>query len=268
VDSQYYGAELFPLHGALQIESTRKLFVCTLFNLPSGTARNLTYALFPVMPALFMLLKRRASFYKRAQTHDLACVREAFLFDLCHLYPDKRSWCFQLEQMLKMIGVDLQGNISSFPRHLTDFDETVTDPNRVCFWCIKHSEEKTLSFFRLMNDVDAAISFRAFLSTRSCKEQDFLLLFLTSGFRWRFFAAAGRGSSCPLCHVPFWSWEHFCSCPMCPVRFSVPEMTALVTLTLWDEIAKHVVSVILTWLSCFDPSELALTTADLCDLFA
>jgi hypothetical protein len=207
--------------------------------------------------------KRRASFYKRAQTHDLACVPEAFLFDMCQLYPNKLSWCFQLEQMLKTIGVDMRGDIASFPRHLAEFDETMIDPERVCFLCIQHSDEKTLSFFRLMPNVDGAASFRTFLSSRSSRERNFLLLFLTSGLRWRIFTEARRGSSCPFCSNHFWSWEHFCSCSLCPVRFSVPEMTALVSLNLWDEIAAHVIRVT----SCFDRAELALTSDDLVGIF-
>jgi hypothetical protein len=147
VDSQFYGAELFPLHTALNIETSRKIFTCTCFNLPSKSAWNLTYALFPVMPALYMLLKRRASFYKRAQNHDLACVREAFLFDMYHLYPNKLSWCFQLEQMLKTIGVDMCGDIASFPGHLAEFDETMVDAERVCFFVYSAFRQEDAIFF-------------------------------------------------------------------------------------------------------------------------
>jgi hypothetical protein len=56
---------------------------------------------------LYMLLRRHASFYHRAQEHDLSCVREAFLFDMCHLYPDPCSCTFQLIQMLRQIGIDI-----------------------------------------------------------------------------------------------------------------------------------------------------------------
>jgi hypothetical protein len=80
--------------------------------------------------------------------------------------------------MFHAIGIDLNGDISSLPQHLVDFDETMTDPNSICFQCIRHSEEKTLSFFRLMTDiVETASSFRSFLSTKNPKEQNFFLLF-------------------------------------------------------------------------------------------
>jgi hypothetical protein len=100
---------------------------------------------------------------------------------MCQLYPSKLSGCFQLEQMLKSIGVDMHGDIASFPRHLAEFDKTMVDPERVCFLCVQHSDEKTLSFFRLMSNIDSAASFRSFLSSRNSREQNFLLLFLTSG---------------------------------------------------------------------------------------
>jgi hypothetical protein len=238
-----------------------------IFDLPAHTARNLTYVLLPIMPALFMLIKRRAVFYKRALGHDLGCVQEAFLFDMCQLYPHKSSWCFQLEQMFRAIGVDFLGDIASFPRHLTEFDETTSDPRRISFQSIRFSEEKTLSFFRLMPDLDTADSFRSFLSSRRCDEQNFFLLFFTSGFRWRFFVETHRGSHCPHCSAHFWSWEHFMSCHLCPVRVSVPEISAMVALKRWDKIATHMRRVCLTWMSYFATDVLLTDPASVVTLF-
>jgi hypothetical protein len=169
--------------------------------------------------------------------------------------------------MFRAIGVDLHGDIASFPRHLAEFDETMTDPCNVCFHCVRHSEEKTLSFFRLMADVETAIDFRAFLSKKRVQEQNFFLLFFTSGLRWRFFVDSKRGSSCPLCFVHFWSWEHFLSCPFCPVRFSVPELIAMMSLKLWNEIAMHACRVTRTWLTFFHEDELLLKPADVASIF-
>jgi hypothetical protein len=139
------------------------------------------------MPSLFMMLKRRATFYKRAKNHDLSCVQEAFLFDMCHLFPHKSSWTFQLVQMLKTIGVDISHDIASFLGHLAEFDEIMTDVNLICFHRVRLSEERTLFFFRAMPDISVAMPFRSFLSSRSVEEQNFLILFLSSGLRWCFF---------------------------------------------------------------------------------
>jgi hypothetical protein len=81
VDSQFYGLELLPMHAASDVESARKLFVCTCcFEVPPSTLRNLTYALFP---AMFTLIKRHAVFFKRATGHDIDCVRKPFFFFTC-----------------------------------------------------------------------------------------------------------------------------------------------------------------------------------------
>jgi hypothetical protein len=266
VDGQFYGVELFPLHAAQNIDSARRVFLCSCFDLPSSTSKNLTYALFPVMPALFLLLKRRASFYARAQVHDLACVREAFLFDMCQLYPHKESWTFQLLQIFRAIDVDIS-DVATFPRHLTDFNETMTDVETICFLCVSFSEDKTLSFFRHMPDVESASSFRSYLTRCKASKQNFLLLFLTSGLRWRFFTTPGRGSACPHCKTHFWSWEHFLSCPLQPVSVSVPVFISLIVLGSWDEISDHVRKIVLAWLGGFEDKDLSINVAQIRDIF-
>jgi hypothetical protein len=72
--------------------------------------------------------------YKRAQEHDLACVREAFLFDMCHLYPHASSWTFQLIQMFQSIDIDLGSDVSRFPQQLEEFAETTVDVELACFF--------------------------------------------------------------------------------------------------------------------------------------
>ncbi len=267
VDGQFYGAELFPLHAALEIDSARQKFVCSCFDLPAHTAKNLTFALFPVLPGLFLLLRRRASFYKRAQVQDLSCVRESFLFDMCQLYPDPCSWTFQLLQMFQQIGIDLYSNVASFPRHLDEIVEATSRPDTFCFTLIQLTDEKTLSFFRCMPDANCMTSFRSFLSSRSCREQNFFLLFFTSGLRWRFFVNSGRGACCPCCQERFWSWEHFLSCQLCPVYVSVPEIHAMIALSSWLEVARHAARATRIWLALFDEIELSTTEACLHGIF-
>jgi hypothetical protein len=198
--------------------------------------------------------------------HDLACVREAFLFDLCQLYPHKSSWTFQLIQLFRAIDVKIT-DVAAFPRHLSEFEAAMGDVKLICFHIITHSEDKTLSFFRIMPDIGTAASFRSFLSTCKAKEQNLLLLFLTSGLRWRFFQCSSRGSCCPLCQAQFWSWEHFLSRPMQPVRTSVPEFVAMVNLKCWHELAIHVKRVVLIWLSLFGIDELRMFASDVDPLF-
>jgi hypothetical protein len=178
------------------------------------------------------------------------------------------SWTYQVVQMFAQIGVDLQGDVASFPRHLADFEQNMSDPETVCFYLMKLTEEKTLSFFREMPDADCLASFRLFLSLRSTHEQNFFLLFFTSGLRWRFFTTSARGVHCPLCCSRFWSWEHFISCSLCPSRVSVPELVAMITLGRWLEIAKHAIRVSLIWCSLFCDSTLGVRRDDIENLFS
>jgi hypothetical protein len=267
VDSQFYGLELFPLLAAEQMDTARKVYMCTLFNLPRCTAKNLVCVVFPAMPSVYVLLKRRASFYERALAHDIECVREAFLFDMCQFYPDNASWTAQLVQIFDAIGVDLRNDISSFPRHLRDFNEIMTDPEVICFHCVRYSDEKTLSFFRAFPDVLTATSFRTYLSSLRPAEQELLLLFLSSGLRWRFFISSSRGSSCPCCGTSFWSWEHFLSCPQVPVHSCVAELIALGVLSSWHEVSAVIKRTVLSWLSLFRDTDLALHSAEIQTFF-
>ncbi len=213
VDGQFYALELLPLPTALDIERARKTFLCETFNLPSCTAKNLVYAIFPVAPAVFLLAKRRQAFLCRAQEHDLDQVKEAFLFDMAVLYPSQYSWTAQSIVILNEIGVDVDLRSTNLITCFERATEVMQDVELLCFRHIAASEERTLSFFRLFPTVEVASDFRSFLSTQPDAVQDFLLLFLSSGLRWRFFEQSSRGTRCPLCRQDFWSWEHFFLCP-------------------------------------------------------
>jgi hypothetical protein len=146
--------------------------------------------------------------------------------------------------------------------------ESVRDHDFAAFLFVQHTDDATLSFFRLFPDVDTAKFFRCFLSGRCVECQNFLLLFLTSdGFRWRFFTDSRRGASCPKCGATFWSWEHFLSCPFFPVCCSVPEFTAITVLCAWDELLAHIRRVTLLWLGGFDSGALGISSDDVKRIF-
>ncbi len=249
VDGQFYGLELLPLHTAQQLDVARKLFMCSTFQLPKSTARNLVYVLFPVMPSLFLLLKRRWSFYSRAQSHDVAAVRDAFSFDATRLYPHSGSWAFQTMQMLRELG--LYVTVNDHVRLLERVCLNLNDVDQICFDHVSTTSEKTLSFFRLFRDVDTARSFRAFLSSQAEYTQNFMLLFFTSGLRWRFFSRSGRGCHCSACAAHFWSWEHFLSCPVVIGATLVPRLRVFVTSAAWDDIYQLAKDVTVDWRQAF-----------------
>jgi hypothetical protein len=70
-------------------------------------------------------------------------------------------------------------------------------------------------------------------------------------------------------YVPLISgpWEHFLSCPFCPVQVSVPELIAMMSLMLWDEIANHACRVTRIWLNLFQDNELLMKSSDMADIF-
>ncbi len=96
---------IIPTPGCPILTSAEDLF---MQNVPIGTARNLVYVVFSVLPPLFLMTKRRLAFYKRAQTHDLRCVQEAFLFDMTHLFPHDSSWTAQLYAILSELGLTVE----------------------------------------------------------------------------------------------------------------------------------------------------------------
>jgi hypothetical protein len=190
-----------------------------------------------------------------AQSHDIVAVRDAFLFDSTRLYPDTASWAFQTMQMLRELGLFV--TVSNHVDLLERVNSNLTDVDQVCFDHVATSSEKTLSFFRLFRDVDMARSFRAFLSSQSEETQNFLLLFFTSGFRWRFFTRSNRGSCCPACRARFWSWEHFFSCSRVTGVTLVPRIRHMVDMAAWGDICRTTRVVTTRWKQAFTHDSLS-----------
>jgi hypothetical protein len=229
-------------------------------NVPIGTARNLVYVVFSVLPPLFLMTKRRLAFYKRAQTHDLRCVQEAFLFDMTHLFPHDSSWTAQLYAILSELGLTVDTQRMNFVELCEKVIEATVDVDDLCFRHIRASEEKTLSFFRIFPNAATARDFRNFLSTRSAAAQNFLLLFLSSGLRWRFFRVSSRGRCCPLCRYSFWPWEHFLQCRALDMRSTLFHECAAAAFTGdWTGLVDGVRVVTRVWASRFDPGLISFT---------
>jgi hypothetical protein len=269
VDSQFYGLELLELPVAGEIDRARKIFMCGIFQLPCSTATNLVYVLFPVVPAVFLLAKRRFAFYQRAQTHDLDCVKEAFLFDMTHLYPHQSSWTQQAVVILKELNIPFDAQRMNFIAGLETASRATNDVELLCFRHISCSTEATLSFFRIFPDPATARDFRTFLSAQGPEVQSLLVLFLSSGLRWRFFHDAARGRCCPLCSCSFWSWEHFLQCAAVSLRSTLfLEFSSAAFHGDWLGLVAGIREVLLVWCSALSGQPLLLTADDvrrLCD---
>ena len=234
------------------IEKARKLFLCATFDLPMSSSLNLCYVILPSLPPNFLLLRRKLSFLRRAANHDLECVSDAIAFDRAYLFPNNISWHSQLFRLLKELMPSLDLGHVNFLLELEKIEACTNDMNLVCFYHVLSSPDKTLSFFRLFQDVEAAVSFRTFFSTLRETQQNTFLLFLSSGLRWRFFVSTPAKSPCPCCQNHFWSWEHFFSCLQMPVQISLTNFVDLTKRSDWTKIYDNVVSVILLWSSIFD----------------
>jgi hypothetical protein len=218
---------------------------------------------------VFLLAKRRLAFYKRAQVHDLDCVKEAFLFDMSYLFPHHTSWTAQTQVILEELGLNLDVRQMNFEALLETVSATTHDVEKLCFRHILYSEDNTLTFFRIFPDVNTARDFRTFLSGLSRPLQEFLLLFLSSGLRWRFFTCAGRGQKCPLCACSFWSWEHFLQCTCTNQRSTLfLEFSAAAYQGDWGGVLDGVRSVVMTWVDLFDHDSLLFSRATIEDLFS
>jgi hypothetical protein len=268
VDGQFYGLELLALPVAQEIERARKIFTCETFKLPCCTARNLVYVVFPVIPSVFLLAKRRLAFYKRAQEHDLNCVKEAFLFDMTYLYPHDSSWTAQFSIILKELGLTMDDNRMNFVELCEKAISVTSDIEELCFRHVRASGDKTLSFFRIFPDAATARDFRTFLSSRPAAVQDFLLLFLSSGLRWRFFPTPNRGKQCPMCTCRFWSWEHFFQCRAVNLRVALfHEFTTAALHGDWEGIVDGVRTVVSVWARLFRPEGICFTPDEIDALF-
>ncbi len=250
VDSQFYGLELLTLPIAGEIERARKIFLCETFALPRNTATNLIYALLPLIPPVFLLAKRRLSFYLRAQTHDLDCVKEAFLFDMSRLYPHHSSWTAQTIVILEELGVRVDTRRMNLVETLQRAVSPTADVEELCFRFIRSSEDKTLTFFHIFPNAATARDFCSFISTLAIPLQDLLVLFLSSNLCWRFSPppCSSRGHKCPICWCTFWSWEHFLQCAATGQRSTLfLEFSAAAYQGDWGGIVAGTRDVLLTW---------------------
>jgi hypothetical protein len=124
-------------------------------------------------------------------------------------------------------------------------------------------------FFRLFPNVATAHDFRTFLSSRSGAAQDFLILFLSSGLRWRFFRDSNRGKQCHKCRGHFWSWEHFLQCPALALDGTLlQEFSTAAREGDWEGIVDRTRSTVIFWANLFRPEEICSNSDDVISLFS
>ncbi len=209
VESQWYGLELMPLQVVTEIESTRARFVKRLFDLPRSTANVISQVIFDLWPAAFEALLRRITFLRSMLNHDLPAIRDSFAYDRLTLFRERQGWhheCFLIYRSLFLNATihdfdfeSVMGRLKPLTRSKNDF----------LFILLKQSEESTMAPFRCFVSAEVLASFREMLGQVSRPTASMILVFCSSGLRFRFFSHPTI--LCPACRRP-WLTEHLFKC--------------------------------------------------------
>jgi hypothetical protein len=162
--------------------------------------------------------------------------------------------------ILNDLGIAFDERRMNFVDGLEQATRATADVELLCFRYVKSSEEATLTFFRIFLDPATARDFRSFISNQTADAQCFILQFLSSGLRWRFFHEASRGKHCPLCGCSFWSWEHFLQCPASGQSSTLfLEFSAAAYQGDWLGVCAGIREVLLRWVAALYDQPLLVT---------
>jgi hypothetical protein len=209
VESQWHGLELFPSAVVDEIEANRAQFLKKFFNLPSSTATNLTIVLFDLWPANYDAMSRRISFAEKMRNHDLNFVRDAFLFDRT-LMRTKEGWHHQSFLIFQSMFRNKTAAEFSMDRASSRLSPISRSRTQFLFHLLRVTDEVTLAPFRLFETVEIMVSFCELIGSISKSTADLLLLFCSSGHRFRFFEYVAL--KCPLCSCSSWLFNHLFTC--------------------------------------------------------
>lgn len=184
------------------------------------------------------------------------------------LYPHQSSWTRQTAIILEELNISFDERRMNFVEGLDKAARATVDVELLCFRHVMCSTEATLSFFRIFPDPATARDFRTFLSSQAPEAQVLLILFLSSGLRWRFFRDSSKGHRCPLCSWSFWSWEHFLQCPAVPLRLTLfLEFSSAAFHGDWLGLAAGIKDVLLSWCSALAGQSLLFPAETVCKIF-
>jgi hypothetical protein len=212
VESQWHGLELLPNSVVDDVETVRAHFLKKMFNLPSATATNLSIVLFDLWPANYEAISRRLSFARKMIVHDLTFVQEAFLFDRTTMMRAKGGWHYETFLLFQSMFTGEKIADFSIDRVANRLAPISRSKTRFLFFLLQATDEATLAPFRLFANADVLTSFRELVGSLSKDSADLLLLFLSSGHRFRFFDRSTL--KCPLCSCSSWLTNHLFSCPI------------------------------------------------------
>jgi hypothetical protein len=250
IQSQYYGLELIPFSQAFldNLVHTRNVFMRSLFKLPPGTPSELFYVLWPSFPPAAVCLSRRLSFFRRALSHDLACVTSAFMFDSTLLLRSC-GWFNDAFLFYRSICSSVRPGDFDFARDVPALFDLLQNEALFSFTLIRATTGPTMSFFRLTRHPDGLLKFREELSLLPNHHQHIILCFASSQLRWTFLSIPRR--FCPLCGSS-WHWDHFFLCPhvgsvLSSRGLSLPKTRGDIFASNWRTVFGDVAHVLIVW---------------------
>jgi hypothetical protein len=209
VESQWYGLELMPLQAVTEIEAIRARFVKRLFDLPRSTANVISQVIFDLWPAAFEALLRRLTFLRSMMNHDLAATRDSFAFDRLILFREHQGWHYECFLIYRSLFLHTTIHNFDFEAVMCRLEALTRSKDDFLFILLKESEETTIGPFRCFASACVLASFREMLSRVSRQTASMVLIFCSSGLRFRFFSHPAI--LCPVCRRP-WLTEHLFKC--------------------------------------------------------
>jgi hypothetical protein len=185
------------------------------------------------------------------------------------LYPHASSWTAQTIVILQDLGIHVDTRRLNVADCLVKAVAATRNVEDLCFDHVATSQEKTLSFFRIFPHAATARDFWNFLSNLRAEVQDFLILFLSSGLRWRFFRTPSRGGKCPLCPCSFWSWEHFLQCRVTNQRSTLfLEVSHAAFDGNWLGVVEAIRDTMTVWITLFASDDICFTKVEIDEMCA
>jgi hypothetical protein len=254
VESQWHGLELLPVQVVKEIESTRSNFIRLLYDLPSSTANALSLVIFDLWPVGYECLRRRQTFLTSVENHEMLFVRDAMLFDKTILFRERKGWHFEAFQIF--VRLFPGSPIQTFDLSLTmnSLERISNSRDTFLYLMVQATDEATLAPFRLFSSSEVLCSFRDLLGDLSPNSSKFLLLFLTSGHRFRFFARSRL--SCPHCSQS-WLTSHFFTCRVMspllqPAEITLNNFETYLRGGLWGKLLHLIFEVVTLWKGCLE----------------
>jgi hypothetical protein len=211
VESQLFGSELFPSSAVSVLKRVRRLFIAYLFELPIDTSSTLANFLLKLLPAELQLLKTRWLFSRRLMRHAVPGVQTTLQLEVA-LARRSVGWTHENFIIARQINPALgkaNFSLSTFASELfTDFPDV--DQLNFALLQKKAREDEALSFFGHMTSFYQAVMFRRQLGVLSFAQARLVLLFVSSGLRWRI--ARIPLKTCPFCPNRELLWDHFLEC--------------------------------------------------------